>query len=54
MENLEKTAKEKSLEGKEPEFNPEYEIFEEYFDSLKCRCSCNPGPGPGPYCRKEN
>lgn len=54
MENLEKMAKEKSLGGKKLEFNPRYEIFEEYFDSLQCRCSCNPGPGPGPYCRKEN
>jgi len=51
MKKLEKIAKEKE-NSKGAEFNPRYEIFAEYTDSLKCRCSCNPGPSPGPYCGK--
>lgn len=30
------------------EFNPQYEIQDEQFYSMKCRCSC--APSPGPYC----
>lgn len=34
------------------QFDPEYEIEDEHFDSMRCRCACAPSPGPycGPYC----